>query len=120
MKHSIIIIILCVLFSSVHALASDCQIDLQNIKLPPSPRVLSIIPVSATINETELSVYFETSVSIATITVYDELNQIMYQETVNSDSTPEVFIPVDSWLSGNYTLFITYGTTTLKGEFQIE
>jgi len=39
---------------------------------------------------------------------------------VNTDETPEVYIPAVSWVTGNYTLTITYFTTTLKGEFQIE
>jgi len=108
------------LFSSVNASASESTIDLKDIKLPPYPRILSYIPVSAKINEIGLVVYLEPSVGVATITVYNNLNQIIYQETVNSDETPEVFIPVDNWVSSNCTLTITFDTTTLNGEFQIE
>ena len=120
MKHSFFIHFLCAMFSSINASASVSTIDLEDIKLPPYPRILSYSPVLAAINETNMIISFEPSVGMATITVYDKLNQIIYQETVNADETPEVFIPSDNWVSSNYTLTITYVTTTLKGEFQIE
>ena len=79
-----------------------------------------IMPVaSATISDTELAVYFDWSVGDATIKVYDESNQLIYQETVDTDSVGEVFIPVDSWDSGIYTITVTYGTTTQRGSFAL-
>ena len=120
MKHPFLIILLYALFLSVHALATESTFDIPIDKLPPSPHIQSYNSESTNLYESEKNVYTELPAGVVSITVYDIFNQIMYQETVNSDSTPEVFIPVDSWLSGNYTLFITYGTTTLKGEFQIE
>jgi len=35
-------------------------------------------------------------------------------------TTSEMFIATNAWASGNYTLEITYGTTTLIGEFSVE
>jgi hypothetical protein len=102
--------------------AIPTQIDMT--KLPeikqPTPLSFTFIPVSASISETSLSVYFERLVGNAVITVYDANNTIVSQDTVDTYSTSELFISTDSWISGNYTLKITYGTTILSGTFAVE
>ena len=87
---------------------------------PTRPRMFTMLSVSASIDDTQLEVYFGSPVGDATITVYDAINNIVYQETVDTDSISEVFISTASWTSGTYTLKISYGTTHLKGEFQTE
>jgi len=121
MKRLIFLSILVV--SAINIFAGD-PIDLTKYPIPPPhpiPNSLTQeLPVSATISDSQLSVYFETSVGDATITVYDESDQIIYQETVDTDSTSTVFISSSSWSAGNYSITITYGTTTLRGDFSIE
>jgi len=78
------------------------------------------LSVSATINDTELAVYFESSVGVATIAVISDLTGTVYQDVVDTGSTSEIFIPAALWSSGNYRLTITYGTTTLRSEFIME
>ena len=60
---------------------------------PPGPIIpngtILTVPVSAIINDIELSLYFETSIGNATITVTDDSNQVVYLETVNTDVTFE-------------------------------
>jgi hypothetical protein len=113
--------ILFLLFSSVATMAGN-EIDLT--KVPPTPgpvpNSITLIPVSATISETELGVFFESSVGTATITVYDASNQLVEQQVIDTESLLEVYMPVDTWGAGNYTLTITYGDTTLQGVFLIE
>ena len=89
---------------------------------PTRPRILAMQTqsVSASIDETQLAVYFDSPVGEATITVYDANNNVVSQQTVDTDSVSEVFISISSWTSGTYTLKITYGTTHLTGEFQKE
>lgn len=98
------------------------EIDLSKIPSTPGPRPLSLsyIPVTATVDETELAVYFDMSVGSATITVYDDMQQIVSQQTVDNTSISEVFIPTNTWTAGSYILSISYGTTYLTGDFQIE
>lgn len=121
MKRSILFSFLLVLLTS-NVFASTTEVLLFiNPTLPgPKPHSLTFIPVSATISETELSVYFESSVGDAIITVYDASNEVVYQQTVDTDSTREVYIPSGTWVSGNYTITVSYGTTDLIGEFQME
>jgi hypothetical protein len=88
---------------------------------PPLPNSFTQeLPVSATISETQLSVYFESSVGDATITVYDANDNVVSQETLDTYSTTEIIIATDTWASGNYTIKITYGTTALSGIFLVE
>ena len=83
-------------------------------------RVTNMMPVSATINDAELAIYFETSIGEATITVTDDSNNVVYLEMVDTDSESDFYIPVTGWTSGNYNLIITYTDTTLRGEFSVE
>jgi len=76
--------------------------------------------VSATISETELDVYFEYGIGDATITVYDAFNNVVYQETVDTDATSATSIQVSNWSAGDYMITVTYGSTTQWGYFSIE
>ncbi len=120
MKLSILCMILFGLVSG--SIAKADPIDLSRSNPPPKtePSSLFNIPVSASINTVELGIYFENPVGQATIIVTDDSNQVVYQETVNTDSSSEILIPVNQWTSGNYRLTINYGTTSLWGDFQVE
>lgn len=88
---------------------------------PTQPHGLTMEPsATATISDTQLAVYFEYSVGDATITVYDADNTIVYQETVDTSSSSELFIPVTYWETGDYMITVTYGTVTQRGYFSIE
>lgn len=121
MKSTILFLISFLAFSS-GLFASQTEIDLTKLPEPKVPRPLSLtyLPVSATISETELSVYFDSVVGLATIKVYDANNNIISLDIVDSATNSEVFIAANTWVSGNYTLEITYGTTTLSGVFTVE
>ena len=119
--------ILVTFFSGVKVLATDTTpIIIQKGSPDPAPgptplvHVLNFIPVTATINDSELAIYFETSFGVATITLTDDLNQSVYQETLDTDSSTEIDIPVSLYQRGNYKLAITYGSQTLTGEFLLE
>lgn len=111
---------LLVLFTN-SIVASTIEIYIFKDPDPPGPRPLSLtlIPVSASVDETDLAIYFDWSVGFATITVYNASNQIVDQVVVNTNVNSEVFMPIDLWDNGAYTMKITYGTTTLRGNFNI-
>ena len=91
-------------------------------KTPPAqPNRVTVMPsASAILSDTELAVYFDYSVGDATITVYDTNNNVVVSEqTADTNSTSEVFIPVDTWPAGEYRITVTYGTTTQQGYFQL-
>ncbi|MEI8086363.1 MAG: DUF3244 domain-containing protein [Paludibacter sp.] len=119
MKRTILFTVFALLTFSMSAITKG--IDLTKDPINPGPRPLSLtyIPVSATVDETELAVYFDMSVGNAIITVYDDMHQIVSQQTVDTTSISEVFIPTNEWTAGSYTLTITYGTTNLTGDFQL-
>jgi len=102
------------------------QLIIRKDKEPKDPtpvqtnRVENSLPVSATINDIELAVYFDSTVGNATVSVISDSTGTVFQELVDTDSTTEIFIPAVLWSSGTYKLTITYGSTTLRGEFSME
>jgi len=92
--------------------------------VPPPDRLLSTLntlyPVSATIVGTDLTVYFDSEVGVATVTVYDSANQVVSQQTVDTSTILEVDMSLSNQSSGDYVVRISYGTTHLIGDFQIE
>ncbi|MEI8272905.1 MAG: DUF3244 domain-containing protein [Paludibacter sp.] len=121
MKRSILFIALFTFFICGIASATDNIILVKDPPPPPIPsRLETELPLSATINASQLAVYFEPTVGDATITVYDAYNNIVSQETVDTDSESSVFISSSSWSAGSYSVVIIYGTTTVRGYFNME
>ena len=109
-----------VTFSSLFAVNEPINLT-KNPPPPPGPVApTQELPVSASISETNLSVYFEPTVGDATITVYDANNSVVYQETIDTDSESSVFVSSSSWSTGSYSITISYGTTSLIGYFNME
>ena len=121
MKRSIVFSFLLVMLAN-NLFASAAEINLIKDPDKPGPKPLSLtfLPVSATISETELTVYFDSVIGYATISVYDNNDNLVTVETVDTNSTSEVFISTDAWSSGSYKIKVSYGTTTLTGIFLIE
>ena len=120
MKRSIFITTILIIIS--HGIVFATDIDLRKDP-PPSPvptTPVMMLPVSATIDASELAVYFEATVGETTITVYDAANNLVYQQTIDTASVLEVHIPADTWTNGDYTITISYGTNTVRGVFQTE
>lgn len=110
------------IFSAQILFATDVVIRKDDDPSPsptPAHGPTILLPASATVDENTLAVYFDESVGDATITVYDSQNQVVYQTVADTETTTEVYIPVDSWGNGDYTIKIVYGTTHLIGEFQL-
>ena len=116
-------LITCLFFISLSGFATDIIIK-KDDPVPPPDRVpltmIQELPVTASIDEVNLAIYFEESVGDAIITVYDADNNVVYQETVDTDSSLEAEISSSGWSSGSYYVTISYGTTKLIGDFEME
>ncbi len=101
--------------------AIQTQINLSKIPTdaPRMPRAPMLIPVTASVDEAELHLNFTSSVGVATITVTVEMGTIQYQETMDTNSTYDLYIPIDMWTGGDYVITIQYGSITLTGQFEI-
>lgn len=121
-----LLIISGLLFPAQYCFAGDAeQVPItkdENTTPPPihTNGITTPIPAYVTISSMELAIYFETAVGEATITVTDDFNQVVYLETTGTGLTSEIHIPVDLWTAGHYNLTITYGTTTLRGNFLLD
>lgn len=104
--------------------ATDIIIRKDDQSPPPQPMPNSTfvdtdIALKATVDNCNLAVYFDWAVGEATIIVYDENQNMVYQTVADTDSILDVFIPSDGWTTGDYTITISYGTTNLNGDFQL-
>ena len=113
----------CLLFF-ISALTNIQAIDVPLDKSNPSPtpirpRAPMLIPVTVDLSNTDLYLNFTSEVGIVNIIVTDSNGSMIYQELADTNSTNELYIPVDSWETGNYTIEITYGSITLAGIFTI-
>jgi hypothetical protein len=82
-------------------------------------RSVSVIPVSVDLNDTELGIFFSNSVGVANITIVDQSGAVVYQEVLDTNSTRSTSIETGGFDSGNYTVKISYGSTTFVGAFQL-
>ena len=140
MKQAIIAIVSLFMFTGIN-LANAEEIDLRNLEptVPPSrPRVTSLMStssvstssmsvstssfntVSASVENDELVVVFDLSVGTALITVTESATgNVVYYSTLDTSASPESYIPMDMWESGNYTIKIEYGRVKLQGRFNL-
>ena len=75
--------------------------------------------VTVDLTGNELTLNFNNQVGVAQISIVDQSGFIVYQDAVDTYSTSNLVIPVDTWESGKYTIKITYGTTSLSGSFRL-
>lgn len=77
------------------------------------------LPVSVSINDTDLGIVFSKSVGVVNITIEDQTGNEVYQDVLDTNSTLTTSIETGGFDSGNYTVNISYGTTILIGDFQL-
>lgn len=82
-------------------------------------RAPMLIPVAVDLTETDLYLSFINSVGVVNITVTNSTGIIVHQESTDTNSNTEVYIPIDNLEAGNYTITISYGSITLKGVFTL-
>jgi hypothetical protein len=123
MKRTIFLFFLFALFSNTIVLAIDVPLNPAHpkdpIPYPRSPDQNRSTVATATLNNPELVLNFNTAVGSAIITVTDETGYVVYQGVLNTDATSSLSIPVDSYDSGTYTLDIQYSDIELYGTFQL-
>ena len=79
----------------------------------------TVLPVSVSINDTDLGIVFSKSVGVANITIEDQNGNVVYQDVLDTNSTRTTSIETGGFDSGNYTVTISYSTTILVGDFQL-
>ena len=82
-------------------------------------RAPMLIPVTVDLSSTDLYLNFTNCVGVATITVTDSNGIIVQQELIDTNSTNELYIPLDGWDTGVYTVTISYSSITLRCGFAI-
>jgi len=86
---------------------------------PDSLRRLASIPAIAFINNDELTVAFDYPVGAVAIIIADESENVVYYSLIDTSIQQGVVIPVDTLISGDYSLQIEYEAVVLTGEFSL-
>lgn len=122
-------IIVCIL-SLQSVFAGDIIIRKDDPAPGQLPRVLSpmksasltsvtFYPVWADLTDNWLSVIFDKPLGMVQINIENQFGMVIYQENVDTQTTQETFIDTSGWDDGTYVLKISYGTTKLKGSFDL-
>ncbi len=84
-----------------------------------SVKSVPVLPaVEAILQTTSLEIAFNSSLGNLTVTVVNQQNFPVYQQTVNATSGSSLTINTGSWSNGTYTLFITNSSGgCLEGQF---
>ncbi len=107
---------------SIAHLAAQANIPLKEQDKKPGsihPKSERILPVSAYILGSELSLNFDHEVGLAAISIYDEEGAILHANLYNTDNVTDITIQLEALNSGNYTIWIEYEDTILSGNFEI-
>jgi len=78
-----------------------------------------MVPIQVFINEQTLEVDFNSTVGTVVVSIYDEMGNVVYQQSVNGTAGEQLLIDVSSFDAGNYTIEIQNSKTDLSGSFEI-
>lgn len=118
-----LILLSALLLSTAFTFTNALNIPLEKkrpTEVPTRPRAPMLIPLTVDLSTTDLFLNFTSTVGIATITITDSNNSIVYQESINTDTNNVLTIPIDMWDNGNYSIEISYGSITLVGNFGLD
>ena len=115
---SIFMLLFCIL-SVQSVFAVEVPLKKDNPAQGSMSKSTTTLPVSVSINDTDLGIVFSKSVGVANITIEDQTGNVVYQDVLDTNSTRTTSIETGGFDSGNYTVTISYSTTSLVGDFQL-
>lgn len=116
-------LIIACLFSIQSLFAVDVPLksaDDPNAYTPSRPiRTRIMIPLTATIEGSELGFYYTTNVGTCTVTVVDENNNVEFVQVINTSEDTEFYFDLQGLPIGNHYVKINYGSINLIGKFYL-
>ena len=122
MKRSFLFILLFFLLIFSKAFSNDLP-----ILIPPTfpinqskHETSKFITAEVSITDSEITLNFDHSIGLSTLSLTDEYGTLVYQETVNVTSVLFFQIPIDLLENGNYLLTVTNVNGSIYGAFPVE
>ncbi|MFT3751496.1 MAG: DUF3244 domain-containing protein [Paludibacter sp.] len=69
-------------------------------------QIESISPVTYDILGSNLAVCFNSPIGTATVTIENQTGNVVYQSVVNTDTQSVLYVPIENWKTGNYTISV--------------
>lgn len=88
-----------------------------NNNRPTRTRIL--IPLTATVEGSELGFYYTANVGTCTVTVVDQNNNIEFVQVINTSEDTEFYFDLQGLPVGYHYVKISYGSTNLIGKFYL-
>ncbi len=93
--------------------------DPNKIQSPRPSRAPQQVAVRVSLNDYEMFVNFNSAVGVAKIIVEDLSGGIVYQDVIDTNFESQFILDTYGWDSGIYKLKISYGSISLKGNFEL-
>jgi len=106
----------CILVTSIKA---EDEIDLFGDTLSKSTRSL-ITPIQAFNIGQSIEVDFNSTVGTEVVSIYDEMGNAVYQQSLNASAGEQLLIDISNWEAGSY--YISFTNTSggcIYGDFDI-
>lgn len=96
------------------------EIDLSG-DLPPKKQRSLVKPIQVFLSDRFLEVDFNDSLGVIVISIYDETDNAVYEQSVSTYAGQQIFIDTTSLNAGVYTIeFVNSNDEYLCGSFEIE
>lgn len=82
-------------------------------------QIESVSPITYDIIGNNLALAFNSAVGTATVTIQDQYGSTIYQSVVNTNTQSVLYIPIENWETGSYTITVTSESTNFVSGFQL-
>jgi len=122
MKRSFLFILLFFLLICSKASSNDLPVYIPPIHpiAQSTSETSKFITAEVSITDSEITLNFDHSIGLSTLSLTDEYGTLVYQETVNVTSVLFFQIPIDLLENGNYLLTVTNVNGSIYGAFPVE
>jgi hypothetical protein len=123
-KWSLLFFMSCCFLTTTIASSSNLVIDNDEIDLHgdlSDEKIRSLTnPIRAYLSDLYIEVNFQTNLGAISVSIYDEAENVVYQQLVTATSNgQQLFIPVSNFESGAYTIrFVNLINKYLSGSFE--
>ncbi len=82
-------------------------------------QIETVSPVTYDIIGSNQAICFNSNIGTATVTIQDQYGSTIYQSVVNTNTQSVLYVPIENWETGSYTITVTSESTNFVSGFQL-